>query len=94
MVELQIIWGVKLFLMCWVLSSWASMLVDKINPYDKIESKFQRLLLVGGQYVLSCPKCFSFWLTLAITQNFFLAAGVSLCVMIVSKFEQSIKTKL
>lgn len=90
---IEIIYGVKLFLVSWVLSGWASTLVTEIDV-KKDSSPFVRLMYVLPLYVLSCEKCFTFWLVLIITQNFFWAAGLSFLMMIVSRLNQNIPTKL
>jgi hypothetical protein len=85
---------IKLFLGSWVLSSWAYTLVEDFDlnkiPKQKLVRFFSSVVL----YVFSCPKCFSFWFSLMISQNFFIAAGVSFLVMLVDKITQNIKTKL
>lgn len=88
-----ILYGLKLFLLSWVLSSWAETLVDDIN-IKKDRHPLIRLFYVLPLYVLSCPKCFTFWLVLIMTYNFYWAAGISFLMMIVSKITQNIKTKL
>lgn len=90
---IEVIWGIKLFLMSWVLSSWAVGTTEFMTP-AKNENVYLRFLVSIFQYVMSCPKCFSFWLILFVTQNFFWAAGISFLIMLVDKLTQNIKTKL
>lgn len=90
----MILYGLKLFLVSWVLSSWAGTLInDDIDP-KKSSHPIIRLAYIIPQYVLSCPKCMSFWLVLILTFNFYWAAGISFLIMWVDKLSQSIKTNL
>lgn len=98
--ELLMIYGIKLFLVSWVLSSWAVGFTESITikPF-KNESKtlletFGRLIYSLGLYVMSCPKCFTFWFVLILTLNPFWAAGISFVMMWVDKLSQNIKTRL
>lgn len=91
--EMIILYGLKLFLVSWVLSSWAGTLVSDID-IKKDSHPIIRLAFILPLYVLSCPKCFTFWFILALTFNFYWAAGISFLIMLVDKLTQNIKTKL
>jgi len=93
MIELLVFKGIKLFLISWVLSSWGENLVSDIDIKKK-SHPVVRLLYVLPLYVLSCPKCFTFWFVLGITFNFYWAAGISFLIMLVDKLTQNIKTRL
>lgn len=89
----MIVMILKWFLVSWVLSSWAMVATELMEP-SQSRWKLVRFLISMLQYVMSCPKCFSFWTILGLSGDFFIAAGVSLLVNIYFKLEQKIKTEL
>lgn len=59
------------------------------------EMKFGSKALKLGQllltYILSCPKCFSFWLALIISGSLFLACLVQILINIIKSIEYKIR---
>lgn len=97
---IEYIYLIKLFLAAWVLSSWSVSAIENITlkPFSdepkNLFHMFGRLFYTIGLYILSCPKCFSFWFILILSGNFFIAAGISFAIMWVDKVSQNIKTRL
>jgi hypothetical protein len=60
--------------------------IDLYSIKNKYINMFKRLLVE----VLVCPKCSSFWITLIISQNIFLAAIVSLIIKYLKYLEEKI----
>jgi len=76
----------------WIISN---VITTAANELSHLTPKIKVIKIIYSiiMLVLTCEKCLSFWLTLALTQNFFTAASVSLLIMITTKIERS-KTKL
>jgi len=73
-----------------------SLFITRFEPLqDLLEYIFTTLLKSDNKVVnfvydnlyiiLSCSKCFSFWLSLLLTLNIFTAMLISLCVIILNK---------
>lgn len=73
----------QLITICFVLSDMASFISELF--YDILvdtKNKGVKLLLSLFAYILSCPKCFSFWLSILFTGSLFTAALVALTINI------------
>lgn len=69
---------VKLILICWVFSSQASFLAELL-PDKKI--------FIIPKYIMGCPKCSGFWLSLAISQTLWIAALCAFVLYLWDKIE-------
>jgi hypothetical protein len=61
-------------------------IINTYEPKNKYINIFKKLLVE----LLTCPKCSSFWITLIISQNIFLAAIVSLLIKYLKYIEEKI----
>lgn len=83
-------------LICYVLSDLAEFISGLVY-----ELQFKRKWIKLGQhlltYILSCPKCFSFWFSLGFTGSLFIACLVAIIINIIKSIEYKLsknKTKL
>ena len=83
-------------LICYVLSDLAEFISGLIY-----ELQFKRKWIKLGQhlltYILSCPKCFSFWFSLGFTGSLFIACLVAIIINIIKSIEYKLsknKTEL
>ena len=88
---------VKMFVLTYILSDMVAFIADliaELRPTFKVP--LFALIFNMLIYVMSCEKCFSFWTTLILTGNIFIAAAVALLVKIISKLENKFggETKL
>ena len=69
-------------LICYVLSDLAEFISGLVY-----ELQFKRKWIKLGQhlltYILSCPKCFSFWFSLGFTGSLFIACLVAIIINII-----------
>lgn len=72
--------GIEYGLLMWVITSWISWLYHRFQLYSFIPTL--------------CPKCTSFWLTLAFTLNPFTAALAAFMVYMIDKYITTSKTTL
>jgi hypothetical protein len=80
-----------MFLVSWVITSWSVELSNELKP-PTTKKLWLKLPISFGLWMMSCPKCFSFHLTLLLTFNFYIAASVSFLIMITEKINY--KTRL
>jgi hypothetical protein len=74
-----IIEAAQLVLICYVLVDMAAFIAELIYPLGKaIKNKLGAIIFNLFIYILSCDKCFSFWLTLIFTHNLFIACVIAL----------------
>ena len=83
-------------LICYVLSDLAEFISGLVY-----ELQFKRKWIKLGQhlltYILSCPKCFSFWFSLVFTGSLFIACLVAIIINIIKWIEYKLsknKTEL
>ena len=83
-------------LICYVLSDLAEFISGLVYEFQ-----FKRKWIKLGQhlltYILSCPKCFSFWFSLVFTGNLFIACLVAILINIIKWIEYKLsknKTEL
>jgi hypothetical protein len=83
-------------LICYVLSDLAEFISGLVY-----ELQFKRKWIKLGQhlltYILSCPKCFSFWFSLGFTGSLFIACLVAIIINIIKSIEYKLsknKTEL
>lgn len=83
-------------LICYVLSDLAEFISGLVY-----ELQFKRKWIKLGQhlltYILSCPKCFSFWFSLGFTGSLFIACLVAILINIIKWIEYKLgknKTEL
>lgn len=83
-------------LICYVLSDLAEFISGLVY-----ELQFKRKWIKLGQhlltYILSCPKCFSFWFSLGFTGSLFIACLVAIIINIIKWIEYKLsknKTEL
>lgn len=72
---------INLIFISWVFSSQASFLSELI-PDKKI--------FIIPKYIMSCPKCSGFWISLIICQNLYMAAIVSFSLYLWSLIENKL----
>lgn len=82
------------FLISWVLTAVIRDLDISDIPIWSIRRKSLKIVLIALHKVITCEKCISFWLTLIITKNFFMAAAVSFLIWVTWRVIGNIKTKL
>ena len=86
----------QIILICYVLSDlseFISGLVYEFTFKNKVAKIGQHLLA----YILSCPKCFSFWFSLIFTGSLFIACLVAIIINIIKSVEYKLsknKTEL
>jgi hypothetical protein len=77
---------IKIFLITWLITSFEPLQDVLTNLFDKIYQRTNKNPLkriYDSLYtILTCQKCLSFWTTLIITQNIFMACGVSFVAFI------------
>ena len=84
----------QLLIICFVLSEMAQFVSELL--YDLLvqtKNKVIKLLLSFLTYVLSCPKCFTFWTSLVITGSLFTACLAALVINIVKSVEYKLIKK-
>lgn len=76
----------------WVLSDMALFVAELLFDWGKgIKSSGWKLLLSAVAYILSCPKCFSFWFSLVLGSSLIGACLVALSINILKEIEYKIK---
>lgn len=88
---MQILLIVKLTLCMWVITSWLSVFETEFTT--RLNNTKSTLLKMFWSIVI-CPKCFSFWMTLFLTLNFYNAAAVSLLITFIELVLKNKTTKL
>lgn len=84
----------KMILICYVLIDLTSFIGQIISTFI-IKNKAVAVIKLLLEYLLSCEKCSSFWITLVATGDIFTASLVALTIMIIKKLENKfIKTEL
>jgi hypothetical protein len=83
----MIILGLKLFIICYVLSDLAGFISELIDTIVVSKIKWLSVLKSLFVYLLSCSKCFSLWFSLILSGNLFLACLIALSIDIVKRIE-------
>lgn len=84
----------QLLTICFVLSEMASFVSELV--YELLletKNKLVKLLLSFFAYILSCPKCFTFWTALLLTGSLFTACLAALVINIVKVVEYKLIKK-
>jgi hypothetical protein len=84
----------QLIVICFVLSDMASFISELL--YDILvdtKNKVLKLILSFFTYILSCPKCFTFWTSLIITGNLLTACIAALAINIIKIIEYKLIKK-
>lgn len=91
----MIILGIlKMILICYVLVDLTS-LIGQILSTLPVKNKVLGVVKVLFEYLLTCEKCSSFWITLIITGDIFTSALVAISIKIIKMLENKfIKTEL
>lgn len=92
----QIIDAAQLVLICYVLVDMAAFIADLIYPLaSTIKMRLGAIIFNLIVYILSCAKCFSFYFTLIMTGNLFMACVVALITNLLKSLTYKyIKTEL
>jgi len=84
----------KMILICYVLVDLTS-LIGQILSTLPIKNKVLGVIKVLFEYLLTCEKCSSFWITLFMTGDIFTSAVVAITIKIIKMLENKfIKTEL
>jgi hypothetical protein len=84
----------QLIVICYVLSQMANFVSELV--YELLletKNKLAKLLLSFFVYILSCPKCFTFWTSLLLTGSLFTACLAALLINIVNSVEYKLIKK-
>lgn len=76
-------------LLAWFISEFEPLqtLITKLYNYIPIKLKFTRTYL-------ECFKCLSFWITLIMTQSFYLAVGFSIIAYVYTRLMNQLKINI
>lgn len=91
----MIILGIlKMILICYVLVDLTS-LIGQILSTLPVKNKVLQIIKVLFEYLLTCEKCSSFWITLFMTGDIFTSALVAIIIKVIKKIEDKFsKTEL
>jgi len=67
---------------CFALASLAAF-VGEVIMTIQVKNVYLGLMSSLLGYVLSCNKCFSFWMSMCLTQDLFISAAVSICIVVI-----------
>lgn len=84
----------NLFVLMWFLTALIRDLDLSDIPVWNVRRTPLRIALIVLHKLITCEKCLSFWLTLILTRDFFMSAGVSFLIWTTWKVIGNIKTKL
>lgn len=76
--EDMIILGLKLLVICYVLSDLAQFIGELIDMVVLTKNKLLGVIKSLLVYLLTCNKCFSFWASLIWSGDLFIAASIGL----------------
>lgn len=86
---------IKLLIITYVLVDLGAFLGEIIADYSSVKNKFLKLVILVLSYILTCPKCASFWISLVLSGNLFTAALISILINIIKEAEHKfLKTKI
>jgi type III secretory pathway component EscS len=87
---------IKLIVISYVLVDLGSFLGEVIQTITTTKNKFLKVSILLMTYLLTCDKCFSFWLCLILTGgNLFIASTIGVSIHFLKKLEAKyIKTKI
>ena len=86
----------QIILICYVLSDLAEFISGLVYEFT-FKRKWIKIIQNLLIYVLSCPKCFSFWFSLIFTGSLFIACLVAIIINIIKSVEYKLsknKTEL
>jgi hypothetical protein len=82
----------KLFIICFVLTDMASFIGELINELE-VKRRVLKIIKHLVSYVLTCPRCFTFWLSLIMTGDLFISASLSLLINLAKELQYKLKSK-
>lgn len=88
----MIILIIKLLIISWGLKDLFSFIGELLSEVE-IKSVKLNIIKLLISYILTCPKCSSMWLSLAISGNLLIAVIVSILVNLLSEIEYKISKK-
>ena len=83
----MIILGLKLLIICYVLSDLANFIGELIDTIVVTKNKPLQVIKTLIVYVLTCSKCFSMWFSLAASGSLFLACIIAITIHYLKKIE-------
>jgi hypothetical protein len=91
MIEIIII--LKLIVICFILSDLANFIGEVIAMYQP-QKKVAQIAILFITYILTCPKCFSFWFSLIMTGDLFQSAIIAIMINLLDILNKKRKTQL
>jgi hypothetical protein len=85
--ENMIVLGLKLLIICYVLSDLANFIGELIDTIITTKNKPLQVIKTLLVYLLSCSKCFSMWFSLAASGSLFLACVIAIIIHYLKKIE-------
>jgi len=86
----------QIILICYVLSDLSEFISGLVYEFT-FKRKWIKIIQNLFTYMLSCPKCFSFWFSLIFTGSLFIACLVAIIINIIKSVEYKLsknKTEL
>ena len=78
---------IKLLLIVYVLRDMASFIGEVISEWSIRLKSFLKSIVLVFTYVLTCNKCFSFWFSLILSGDLFVASLIALSMKVIGVIE-------
>ncbi len=77
----------QILIISYVLSDLGDFIGSLIGELNQVKNKALRVSFYLLQYVLTCPKCFSFWFSLIMSGDLFIASVIAIIINTIKEFE-------